>query len=87
MLLLQNEWGCRRFLKFKLRPKSFIVFVLAIAFIFASQYFTIRNVAKSHDEDSAKKLDMLAKQCREGDQKSCDDYQTLLDREVPIKTK
>ncbi|WP_104718809.1 hypothetical protein [Helicobacter trogontum] len=76
-----------KFLKFKLRPKSFIVFVLAVVFIFASQYFTIQNVAKSHDEDAVKKLDVLAKHCREGDQKACNDYQTLLEREVPLKAK
>lgn len=74
-----------KFLKFNLRPKNFIVFVLAVTFIFLAQYFTILNVAKNHDEDSVKKLDILSKHCREGDRKSCDDYQTFLDREVSSK--
>lgn len=72
--------GYMRFTKFKFRPKNIIVLSLATAFIFACQYFTIRHIAKDSDKDSAKKLDTLAAQCRAGNQKSCDDYQALLDR-------
>lgn len=59
-----------------------MVLLLAIAFIFACQYFTIRYIAKSQDGDLVKKLDTLAMQCRQGDQKSCDDYTALLERSV-----
>lgn len=69
-----------RFIKFKFRPKDIIVLPLATAFIFACQYFTIQYIAKDSDKDSAKKLDKLAAQCRAGDEKSCKDYQKLLER-------
>lgn len=67
-----------RFIKFKFRPKNIIVLSLATAFIFMCQYFTIKHIAKESDINSAKILDKLSKQCRDGNQKSCQDYQTYL---------
>ncbi|MWV62925.1 hypothetical protein DCO58_01590 [Helicobacter saguini] len=69
-----------RFFKLKFRKGDIFVIPLCIVMFGGWYYFLTKDYAKEQDKQLANRLDKLAKDCRGGDQKSCDIYIEILNK-------
>lgn len=69
-------------MRFKLKFRRADIFIIPICMIlFGMQYyFMTKNYAEEQDKKLGKRLDKLAKECREGNQKSCQTYNEILNK-------
>lgn len=71
-----------KFMKFKFRRADIILVPLMCIIMFGWQYYSIKQDVKKQDKELAKKLDMLAEKCRNGNKQSCDEYTLILTKTV-----
>lgn len=69
-----------RFLRIKFRKTDIFMIPIVAVLMFVAQYYAITDVIKNQETKLKEKLDNMAKQCRNGDKKSCDDYIMLVER-------
>ena len=73
----------KRMFRLNLNRSSIWFLPLVVVIMFAWQFWMIKQ---SVDEEAVR-LEKLAKQCRDGSQKACEEYSILLDKQVRKQNK
>ncbi len=71
-----------KFFKLKVRRADIFLIPLAFGIMFIWQYNAIHDDIDKKDKEIGRRLDTLAKECREGNKKSCEEYGDLLQKSV-----
>lgn len=69
-----------RFFKLKFRRGDIFIIPLCALLFGIQYYFMTKDYAKEQDKKLSERLNQLAKECRAGNQKSCDEYSQIISK-------
>ena len=72
-----------RFIKLKFRKADIFLIPLMCLVMFLVQYYALKSQAQKQDKKLSERLEKLAKECRNGNDKSCEEYRLLYQKITP----
>lgn len=69
-----------KYFKLKFRRGDIFIIPLCMLLFGIQYYFMTKDYAKEQDKKLASRLETLAKECRAGNQKACDEYTEIISK-------